>query len=181
MSDAAGARAARPRRRTTLSPLVRECLSLLAKVAAIVAVGAFILAFVCGVARSTGADMAPAMQDGDIALVYRLDKGYEAGDICALSFEGVPQLRRVAAIAGDTVDITEDGLYINGALQQEPAVDIKTVRYDSSVVFPLTLKDGEVFVLGDARDGATDSRIYGPVAVKDTLGKMIALIRHREL
>jgi type IV secretory pathway protease TraF len=38
-----------------------------------------------------------------------------------------------------------------------------------------------VFVLGDAREGAADSRIYGPVNTEDTLGTVITVIRRRSL
>jgi len=46
---------------------------------------------------------------------------------------------------------------------------------------PLTLGAGQVFVLGDARQNATDSRVYGAVNTKDTLGKVITVIKWRDL
>jgi len=87
----------------------------------------------------------------------------------------------VNATAGDTVDITENGLVINGGLQQERDIYRKTERYAGGIGFPVTLKEGQVFVMGDARDGVTDSRIYGPVNVRDTLGKVITIVRRRNL
>ena len=44
-----------------------------------------------------------------------------------------------------------------------------------------TLKKGEIFLLKDAREHATDSRIYGAVNKKDTLGKVVTLIRRNRL
>jgi len=41
--------------------------------------------------------------------------------------------------------------------------------------------EGFVFVLADSRSGATDSRIYGPVEIDDTLGKIMAVIRRRSI
>jgi signal peptidase I len=125
--------------------------------------------------------MAPSVKDGDVVLYYRPDKSYEQGDMAVLSYEGTLQVRRVVAVEGDSVDITKDGLVINGALQQEPDIYEETLRYTEGPILPLTLGKGEVFVLGDARKGATDSRAYGPVPAKDTLGTVIATIRHRGL
>jgi len=87
----------------------------------------------------------------------------------------------VVAAAGDTVDITEKGLLINGAIQQERKIYRKTERYADGVEFPLKIMEGEIFVLGDAREGVTDSRIYGPVKAKDTSGTVIAVLRRRNL
>ncbi len=75
------------------------------------------------------------------------------------------------ATAGDVVDITEDGLTINGAPQQEHQIYEKTQRYDTGVDFPIKLQEGQIFVLGDSRENASDSRVYGAVDVKDTKGK----------
>ena len=69
---------------------------------------------------------------------------------------------RVVAVAGDTVDMTEDGLVINGALQSEPDPSKDTLPLDSGTSFPVKLKKGEVFLMGDNRPDAVDSRQFGP-------------------
>jgi signal peptidase I len=159
----------------------RELLALLLKIGVIAAVAILALTFVYGLHRNTDPDMAPAVKDGDLVAFYRLDKDFAAGDLLALSFRGERQVRRVVAVAGDTVNITEEGLMINGALQQEPEIYEKTERYADGAPLPLTLGEGQVFVLGDSRENATDSRVYGPVNTEDTLGSVIALIRRRAL
>ena len=88
-------------------------------------------------------------------------------------------VRRVVAVEGDTVDITEDGLEVNGYLQQENLIYEKTRRYEEGIDFPVTLKANEVFVLGDARENATDSRVYGVVNIEETKGKVMLIIRKR--
>jgi signal peptidase I len=159
----------------------KELLSLLLKIGVIAGVAALMLTFVYGLHRNTDPSMAPAVKDGDLVAFYRFDKGYEAGDLLALEFQGERQIRRVVAIAGDTVDITEDGLMINGAIQQEPEIYEATYRYEGGAPLPLTLGEGQIYVLGDSRENATDSRVYGAVNTADTLGKVVAIARRRSM
>ena len=159
----------------------RELGSLVLKIAVIVGVAALIFSFVYGFHYNVEPSMNPSVKDGDMVLYYRWDKDYRAGDLLLLTFSGESQVRRVIATAGDTVDITEDGLLINGALQQESGICQKTQRYAEGIDFPLTLGEGEVFVLADAREGATDSRIYGAVSVEDTQGTVITVLRRRSI
>jgi signal peptidase I len=125
--------------------------------------------------------MTPAVKDGDLVMFYRLDKEYAAGDLTILSYQGEREVRRVVAIAGDTVDITKEGLLINGAIQQELNIYEETPRYAEGIDFPLTVGEGSVFVLGDSRENATDSRIYGAVRASDTEGTVVAIVRRRGL
>jgi signal peptidase I len=160
---------------------LKDVLLLLAKIAVISLVFLLIFTFMFGIFRNPDAAMVPAVKDGDMVIFYRLDKEYVAQDTVVLEYEGQKQVRRVVATAGDVVDITEEGLLINGALQQEPGVSSPTQRYADGVEFPLTVKEGQVFVLGDGRANATDSRIYGAVDVEDTLGKVMTVLRRRNI
>jgi len=171
-----------PAARRSPEPSVwRELRSLGIKIAVIAASALLLFTCVYGLHRSAEPGMNPSVKDGDLVIFYRFDKKYRAGDLALLAFQGKKQVRRVIATAGDTVDITEDGLMINGALQQEPGIYQKTQRYAEGVSFPLTLGEGQVFVLGDAREGATDSRIYGAVNAGDTRGTVITIFRRRSL
>jgi len=161
--------------------LLKDILLLLLKIAVIIAVFALAFTFLYGLHRNTDASMSPAISDGDLVLFYRLDKTYAPGNALLLEYRGQRQVRRVVATAGDTVDITGDGLVVNGALQQEPEIYQRTQRYADGAGFPLTLGEGQVFVLGDARENAADSRIYGAVETADTLGKVIAILRQRNI
>lgn len=137
--------------------------------------------FFYGLQRNTDLSMFPMVKDGDLVLFYRLDKDYAIGDLLLLEFQGERQVRRVVAKAGDSVDISEHGLIVNGSLQQELGIYEKTYGYAEGIVFPVTVGSGEIFVLGDARQNATDSRVYGSVSAKDTYGKVITIIWRRNL
>jgi len=173
-----------PERQSTVVQEVsvwRELLNLVIKVAVISVIFVILFTFLYGIHRDTDPDMTPMVKDGDLIMFYRLDKNYSIGDLLVLDFHGVRQARRVVARAGDIVDITEDGLVINGAIQQEPEIFQITRRYEDAISFPLIVGEGQVFVLGDARENATDSRIYGPVDIDDTLGTVITVIRRRHM
>jgi len=158
-----------------------ELRALLLKIAVIAIIAALLFTFVYGLHYNREPGMYPAVKDGDLVLYYRLGKDYRANDVLLVVFEGNAQVRRVIATAGDTVDISEEGLTINGALQQEPDIHQETQRYAQGAAFPLTLAEDEVFVLGDARENATDSRIYGSVNTRDTQGTVITVLRRRNL
>jgi len=161
-------------------PLWKDLLLLLLKIAAIALVFLLLCTFLFGVARYQDPSMAPSIKDGDLVIFYRYKSaGYKPDDVIVLDFEGQRQARRVVATAGDTVDIAEGGLLVNGALQFEPEIYQRTERYTEGAEFPLVVPEGHVFVLGDGRSGATDSRIYGCVDIDDTLGKVITVLRRR--
>ena len=98
----------------------------------------------------------------------------------ALQYDGQLQFRRVVARAGDVVDFQDGNLLVNGAMQFGDIGEGKTFRYDTGVEFPLTVGENQVFVLGDNRVDATDSRVYGAVDIDQTLGKVMTIIRRRD-
>jgi len=165
---------------------LRELLYIAAKIAAAGVFITLLFTFIYGAARVSGFSMAPAVKDGDLVIFYRPAKnGYLPGDAVITAQGGERTVRRVIATAGDTVDITEKGLFVNGALVQEPAIYQRTERFAEGVGFPLTVPRGHVFVLADSRAGREeqrtpdDSRIYGTVGTGDTMGKVITVIRRR--
>ena len=171
-----------PEKKPQAVPLWKELLFLVLKIAVILLIFAALFTFFFGLARYAEPSMYPAIKDGDLVIYHRYTKyGYLPQDTIILKHNGQIQARRVVATAGDVVDINEDGLAINGAMQQEMGIYQKTERYAEGVSFPLTVPEGFVFVLADSRSGATDSRIYGPVEIDDTLGKIMAVIRRRSI
>lgn len=160
--------------------LLRELGLIIGKLVLVGLALCILMLIVYGAARNTDSGMKGSVKQGDLIFYYRLDKQYIASDIVVLEYEGNIQTRRVIAVAGDTVDITADGMAINGNLQQENGSDAQILPYTDGINFPVTLTEGQVFLLGDDRDAAIDSRLYGAVETKDTLGKMVLLLRRRE-
>lgn len=159
--------------------LAKDVLHLFIKIIGIFVILLLIFTFLFGIFRYGDISMEPGVKDGDLVLFYRLDKNYVPSDCLVLEYQGKRQVRRVAAVAGDVVDITQDGLVVNGALRQEEQIYQDTYQYTEGIDFPVTVEEGQVFVLGDNRKRATDSRIYGAVEIEDTLGKVMTIIRRR--
>lgn len=143
---------------------------------------------IIGVMRMPSPDMYPRIDSGDLVLYYRLDKDVRAQDVIVIEKE-VPTLSgkqlmilRVVAVAGDTVEISEgDRLIVNGNTMIETNIFYGTPRFESQVDFPLTLQEGECFVLADSRQNGTDSRFFGPVQKDEILGTVITIIRRNNL
>lgn len=161
--------------------LLEDVLMLLLKIFIIILVFVLLFTFVFGATRLRQTSMQPNIKEGDLVLYYRLDKSYVATNCVAYRYKGQTQVMRVVAVAGDTVDMTEDGLVINGALQSEPDPTKETLPFTEGIDYPVKLKYGEVFLLGDDRENSEDSRIYGPVKSRETLGEVMTVIRRRNI
>lgn len=167
--------------KTTEYSLSKDVYSLVIKIMEVIALLGLLYVFIFGVYQNKDISMAPAIQDGDLIIYYKMDKSYVVSDTVVVEYQGKKQARRVVAQAGDVVDITERGLEVNGSLQQERNIYEDTLLYEDGVDFPLTVGPGEIFVLGDARESAVDSRVYGAVDVDDTLGQVFCIIRRRSI
>ena len=167
---------------TTRPPNVRRRLiAIFSPIAVIVVVVGLSLNFLCGVMRNHDPDMASTVKAGDLVMFDRVHKDYQISDLVVVRYQGETQVRRVVATAGDTVNITDSGLVVNGSPQPQPGIIGTTQRYLPGTAMPVTVGPGQVFVLGDDRSNATDSRVYGPVNSKDTLGKVIAVVKWGDL
>ena len=99
-----------------------------------------------------------------------------------LEKNGTQYVARIVAQPGDTVEITKEAtLKINDSVVLENDIYYSTPRYDDNVTYPVTLADDEYFVLCDYREGAKDSRYYGPVRRSELKGKVITVLRRSNL
>ena len=152
----------------------------ISRICCIVLIISILFTFVFGLHRMGSATMQPSLQDGDLILYYRMSPRYYTNDVVMVDYHGRLDAVRVIAQAGDQVDITQEGLKINGYHAEEPKITEKTTQFQGGTSFPVNVSEGEFFVLGDHREGATDSRIYGCVKGKDIKGRVIGVFRRRE-
>lgn len=161
-------------------PLGTQLILLLLKVAMVLGFIAMVFLFLFGVVQVSDESMRPAVREGDLVVYYRLQKDYVAGDLVVVDDEDEQEVRRVIAVAGDTVDFSSDGLVINGYLQSETSIYAETEPFTDGITYPVTVGEGQVFVMGDNRPSSKDSRIYGPVDIQSgTEGEAMTIIRRR--
>ena len=145
--------------------LVREIFSWIT-ITALAIVIAFALVFAFGMqVMVIGDSMESELANGQKVLVDRaLAKivSPKKGDIIVFLPNGNTNshyyVKRVVAVPGDTVQITDGLLYINGSLSGEDTEEFDKMEDPGIAANPVTLKSGEYFVLGDNRNSSEDSR-----------------------
>ncbi len=82
-------------------------------------------------------------------------------------------VKRVIAMPGDTIDIQDGNVYLNGEELYEPYYKGLTTPTDYSVDYPITVEEGHIFVMGDNRPNSLDSRSssLGQVPIDAVIGK----------
>ena len=129
--------------------------------------------FVVGISFVKGDSMEPTLHNGQMVAYVRIVPEYRQGDIISVRMpSGEYYVKRVVAVAGDTVDIIDGVLYVNGKLVSEPFTQGATDLPESGITCPYQVGDGKVFVLGDNREGSVDSRTFGAVLIKEVQGKL---------
>ena len=132
-----------------------------------------------------GHSMLNTLQHGDSLLVLNsmFYHDYQYGDIVILRKDGVfdndPIVKRVIATGGQTVDIdfNEGVVYVDGEALEEDYIREPTYTAEGTE-FPLTVPEGSIFVMGDNRNGSSDSRDYrlGTVDTRYVIGKAAFLL-----
>ena len=145
----------------------------------VVAALAVIIAFIfLPVLRITnGHNMEPGLQPGDVIILYKT-ADVDTGEICAFYFNNKLLLRRIIAREGDTVEIDEKGyVKVNGEILEEDYISEHALG-QCDIEFPFRVPTGQLFVLGDNRDYALDSRAtnFGTIASDEIYGKPLARV-----
>lgn len=129
------------------------------------------LRFLIGVSWVSGYSMYPTLDDGTAVVYLRATRHFSHGDIVSLKMAyGEYYIKRVVAVPGDTVEIRDGELLVNGI--PDPYSTELTEPQENVVEYPLIVPDGKLFVVGDNRPVSIDSRTFGPVAVSQILGKV---------
>lgn len=141
----------------------------------------FILAFalVCVVVTPfliptavSGHSMDPTLADGNRYMVLRLGTNpladVQRGDIVVVDRPDIGRIvKRVIALPGDTVQIFDNQVYVNGKALSEDYINEPMVTPDTE---PVLLEQGQYYVLGDNRNISADSRIFGTFTAEELWG-----------
>ena len=109
---------------------------------------------------------------------------YKRGDIVVFTppqdwgDNGTPFIKRVIGVAGDTVEIRDDGyVYVDDVRLEEPYLYSDEIGGPSQPTTASleqtnwTIADDEVFLMGDHRSNSADSRTFGPVDTDQVIGR----------
>lgn len=127
-----------------------------------------------GIATVDGDSMYPTLHNKDKVVYLRRVSEYQAGDIIVLNRpNGEEYVKRIVAIAGDTVNIQEGKLYVNGKETEYKEALGESIWMSDHVQYPVEVGESEVFVLGDNREISEDSRSFGSVDISNIAGKLM--------
>ncbi|MBR5383566.1 MAG: signal peptidase I [Clostridia bacterium] len=76
---------------------------------------------------------------------------------------GTNFVKRIVGLPGDTIELRNGYLYVNGELYEEPYIDDAYRTGRLNTFGPYTVPEGEYFVMGDHRNNSNDSRSQGPI------------------
>lgn len=118
--------------------------------------------------RVNGTSMYPTLQDKEFMILNKiaLKDGINRFDIVVVKTSNTNIIKRVIALPGESVMYKDNKLYINGKVVEDNYSKTPTEDFDNIV-----LKEDEYFVMGDNREVSKDSRIIGPVNIKNIKGK----------
>lgn len=159
----------------------RDLAALIRRVVILVVVVWVLLTQVFLFTQVHGQGMFPAMKDGDLVIGFRWQReGYQKDNVLVFEVDGQEYVGRMIADENDVVNITEEGiLMVNGTVQGGEI--IYPTYPKEGIEYPYRVPEGCVFVLGDHRTDTIDSRDFGPVPKTQVRGKVITILRRREL
>ena len=148
------------------------------------AVFALVRTFIVSPFMVPSGSMEPTIQIGDNVFAEKVSALFgsepEIGDIVVFDnpvADSEPDIlvKRVVARAGQTVDLIDGSLYVDGVAMDEPyavgsSYPLDLVAPGVSVSFPYTVPEGCVWVMGDNRENSADSRYFGPVPKDNIIG-----------
>lgn len=125
--------------------------------------------------RVDGSSMEPTFQDGDYVIVNKLayrSGELERGDVVVFPFPLNKEedfIKRIVGLPGDKLEIIRGDIFLNGTRINEPYL-LSDARGDMAEII---VPQGTVFVMGDNRNDSSDSRVWGPLAIDEIIGKAI--------
>lgn len=101
----------------------------------------------------------------------------QPGDIITFSDPSDPErilIKRVIATGGQTVDLRDGKVYVDGVELDEPyTLGKPSLDLNSGISYPYTVPADHVWVMGDNRTNSADSRVFGAVPVDSITGRAI--------
>lgn len=142
----------------------------------------FILtSFMCRHSVVKGPSMEKTLEDGQHLLISNLFYTPEQGDIIVFNDVRKDQkamVKRVIAVGGQHVKVTESDVYVDGVKLEEDYVYLDASRPQEYHPCELTVPEGSLFVMGDHRNNSRDSTQFGVIDERSVLGKAWIRLSH---
>src|SRR5271155_537213 len=136
-----------------------------------------IIVFLYQPVKVEGTSMAPLLSDQERIFinkfVYRFEP-IQRRDVVVFWYpldHSKSFIKRVIGLPGESVEIRQGTVYVNGRAIDEPYVP--TQYEDLSDYGPVRVPKDNYFVMGDHRISSNDSRVFGPVASKFIYGRAV--------
>ena len=160
----------------------REWIRLGIKLVVLLLIFWIVLGVLFGVRRIEGVAMSPRLSDGDLSLFFRSNNNLSVGDVVLFSKDNKHYISRIVGVENDIISLSEDGhLSINGEEFSS------TVVYDISrgdevkISYPQRVPIGSYFVINDNLDSSGDSREFGSIMKASIYGRVISILRTRDI
>ncbi len=166
------------RKKTGKRSIFREMISWMVYLVLICAAVYLLVHFVGERTQVRGESMYPALNDGDNLIVDKISYRFsdpKRFDVIVFPFryqEDTYYIKRIIGLPGETVQIFDGDIYINGRVLKEPFGSDK-IKNGGLASETITLGQNEYFVLGDNRNDSADSRepSVGNINREDIVGK----------
>ena len=157
----------------------RALLEIVQALALAVVISVVLNLFVVQVTEVRQRSMEDTLHQSDRVLVSKVDYRFgspKPGDIVVFNPTtgvDIPYVKRVVAVAGETVDLRNGRLYVNGQPRDFDGAHGVVIAQSPEVHYPLRVPDGSFFAMGDNREASSDSRSFGPQPYDRIIGKVI--------
>src|SRR6202171_5109571 len=136
-----------------------------------------IIVFLYQPVKVEGTSMAPLLSDQERIFINKFVYRFEAihrGDVVVFWYpldRSKSFIKRVIALPGETVQIRQGVVMVNGKVIPEPYVPAQ--YEDANDYGPMRVPKDSYFVMGDHRISSNDSRVFGPVATRFIYGRAV--------
>ena len=157
----------------------RAVLEIVQALALAVIISVVLNLFVVQVTEVRQRSMETTLLQNDRVLVSKVDYRFgspQPGDIVVFNptiDTQIPYVKRIVAVAGETVELRDGNLYVNGRLRFFPEAHGATQPQSPDIKYPYKVPDGSFFALGDNRLSSSDSRTFGAQPYNRIIGKVI--------
>jgi len=148
----------------------------LARIAVLVTLVFVVFKYVVLLRRIESTSMLPTLREGTVHVIHRLayrgERSPARGDVVGIRTSGVTVMyvKRIVGLPGDTLEIRQGVVWINGEPLDEPYVRPGRRAWNRA---PRSLGPREYFVIGDNRSMAQEQHEFGVIQAERIVGKVV--------